>query len=83
MTPTGLIKQIDTKLHTLPPAKLVVVLDFVNYLAERDPTQAWFWTTEWQASERETEAELECGDYEDFDTMDDFITSLKAEAVAS
>ena len=79
MTQAALIEQIDVRLSTLPPAKLVVVLDFVSYLAERDPDQAWFWTPEWQAGERQADEDLRTGNYEDFDTMDDLIASLKTE----
>ena len=79
MTQAALIEQIDVRLSTLPPAKLVVVLDFVSYLAERDPDQAWFWTPEWQAGERLADEDLRTGNYEDFDTMDDLIASLKTE----
>lgn len=83
MTQTALIEQIDARLKTLPPAKLMVVYDFVNYLAERDPDQAWFWTPEWQAGEREADEDLQTGNYEDFDSMDDFITALKSEVVTA
>lgn len=38
--------------------------------------QAWYWTPEWQAREREAEADLRAGRYEDFDSMDDFLASL-------
>lgn len=77
MTQAGLIEQIDARLSTLSPAKLVVVLDFVSYLADRDPDQAWFWTPEWQAGERQADEDLQTGAYKDFDTMDDFIAVLK------
>ncbi len=79
MTQTILIEQIDDRLRALSPAKLVVVLDFVSYLAERDPDQAWFWTPAWQAGERQADEDIGTGNYEDFDTMDDFIATLKAE----
>lgn len=42
-----------------------------------DPEQAYFWTPERQAAEREVDAQLLVGDYEDFATMEDFIASLK------
>lgn len=41
-----------------------------------DASQAWFWTTEWQALEYEADEDLRQGRYEDFDSMDDFINSL-------
>jgi len=49
------------------------------YLQETIATaedQAWFWTEEWQAGEREAEADLETGRYEEFDTMEDLIADL-------
>jgi hypothetical protein len=38
--------------------------------------QAWFWTPEWQAKEREADEDLRLGRYTDFDNIDDFINSL-------
>ena len=83
MRQIALLEAIEIKLQALPPTKLEVVLDFVSYLAERDPDQAWFWTAEWQAAEQKADEDLQNGDYEDFDTMDDFIASLNNEVVAS
>lgn len=41
-----------------------------------DPDQSWFWTPEWQTKEREADADLAAGRYEDFDNIDDFVNSL-------
>jgi antitoxin PrlF len=38
--------------------------------------QAWFWTPEWQAGEREASEQIARGDYQTFDNMDDFFASL-------
>jgi len=38
--------------------------------------QAWFWTEEWQAGEREAEADLAAGRYETFDTMEELLDDL-------
>ncbi|GAB4434306.1 MAG: hypothetical protein Fur0044_31680 [Anaerolineae bacterium] len=38
--------------------------------------QSWYWSDYWQQMEREAEQNLVDGDYEDFDNLDDFITSL-------
>jgi hypothetical protein len=38
--------------------------------------QAWFWTEEWQAGEREAEADLAAGRYQVFDKMEDLIDDL-------
>ena len=41
------------------------------------PGQEWFWTEEWQAAEREAQADLEAGRFETFDSMEDFLASLE------
>ena len=41
--------------------------------------QAWFWTPQWQAMEREADADLAAGCYDEFQTLDDFIQSLRQE----
>lgn len=47
---------------------------------DMDPEQAWYWTTEWQDREAEAEADLATGCYEDFDTVDDMLSSMVASA---
>jgi hypothetical protein len=42
-----------------------------------DPNQWWFWTEEWQAGEREAEAEIARGEVERFTTAEDFLASLE------
>ncbi len=43
-TQTITIPQITDRLQRLPPDKLMVVYDFVSYLAERQPGKAlWTW----------------------------------------
>jgi len=41
-----------------------------------EPGQEWFWAEEWQAAEREAEADLAAGRRETFDNDRDFIASL-------
>ncbi len=41
------------------------------------PGQEWFWTEAWQAAERDVESDLAAGNYETFDSMEEFLTSLK------
>ena len=41
------------------------------------PDQSWFWTAEWQTMEQEVDQDLATGRYEDFDTIDDFISDLE------
>ena len=39
--------------------------------------QAWFWTPEWQAKEREAEAARQAGDYAEFKSAGRVMASLK------
>lgn len=39
--------------------------------------QEWFWTEEWQAGERRVDEYIEIGDYEEFDTMEEFLRTLR------
>lgn len=43
---------------------------------ETDPDQAWFWTEEWQAGEREADADLEAGRVRHFPDSESFLASL-------
>jgi len=49
---------------TLVPKKMV------------DASQAWFWSPEWQAGEREASADIAAGKVRGFDTDEDFLKSL-------
>jgi AbrB family looped-hinge helix DNA binding protein len=42
-----------------------------------DATQAWFWTAQWQAGEREADADLTAGRIETFDSGDEFVGALR------
>ncbi len=41
-----------------------------------DPDQAWFWTPEWQAGEREADEDIANGHVETYSSMDDLIDDL-------
>lgn len=42
-----------------------------------DASQAWFWTPEWQAGEREADADLGAGRVETFPSGDAFLAALE------
>ena len=42
-----------------------------------DSSQEWFWTPEWQAGEREADADQVAGRTEVFETGDAFLTALQ------
>src|SRR5437762_3399985 len=42
-----------------------------------DATQAWYWTPEWQAGEREVEDDLAAGRIETFYSAEEFVAALK------
>jgi hypothetical protein len=41
-----------------------------------DPDQAWFWTPEWQAKEREADADKAAGRVERFESDEAFLAAL-------
>jgi hypothetical protein len=43
---------------------------------DRDPEQAWFWTPEWQAKEREADEDIAAGRVEHFDSDEAFLASF-------
>jgi len=45
-------------------------------LVEIDPSQTWFWAPDWLADEIMIDRELENGEYDEFDNIDDFIKSI-------
>src|SRR5580693_1653909 len=45
-----------------------------------DATQAWFWSPEWQAGEREADADRAAGKIETFGSGDELIGALRSRA---
>jgi len=41
--------------------------------------QAWFWTPEWQAREKEADQDLSAGRYREFDNLEDLLKDLHGE----
>ena len=41
--------------------------------------EAWFWTPEWQAKEKEADKDLSTGRYRDFDKLEDLLKDLHGE----
>lgn len=50
---------------------------FQSAVSQPSLEQAWFWTEEWQAKEREADADIDSGNYEEFDTLESFISGLE------
>jgi pyocin large subunit-like protein len=42
-----------------------------------NPNQKWFWTDEWQIAEQKVDEYIKKGDYEEFNTMEEFIRTLR------
>jgi bifunctional DNA-binding transcriptional regulator/antitoxin component of YhaV-PrlF toxin-antitoxin module len=43
-----------------------------------DPDQAWYWTPEWQAKEREADEAYARGDFQRFDSDEEFLAALQS-----
>lgn len=41
-----------------------------------DPSQAWYWTKEWQEAERKADEDIKAGRYTTYDSVDDLIADL-------
>jgi hypothetical protein len=46
---------------------------------EIDPEQAWFWTSEWQESEREADEDIAAGRVTRYDSDEQFLAALEAD----
>src|SRR5436305_7107172 len=46
--------------------------------SERGASQAWFWTPEWQAREREAEEDLAAGRFTRHESDEEFLAALRA-----
>ena len=70
-----LLQNAQQVLWNLSAEELQAVLNFIKALQSEDD-QAWYWSAEWQAMEQEADQNRTVGDYEEFETVDDFIASL-------
>lgn len=39
--------------------------------------KSWFWSKEWQEKERQADEDMKAGRYEEFDTVEELIASLR------
>lgn len=44
---------------------------------EIDPEQAWYWTEEWQAGEREASADIAAGRVSSYDSIEEFLEEME------
>jgi hypothetical protein len=80
---TELILEYDG-LMNLPASKIRLSTDearaFIPILHEVgqmiNPEQLWFWSEEWQVGERQVDDYIRAGNYEVFDTMEEFLRTL-------
>lgn len=70
-----LLQNAQQVLWDLSTDELQAVLNFISALQNKGD-QSWYWSTEWQAMEQEADRNRAEGDYEEFDTIDDFVASL-------
>ena len=53
-----------------------VLADYLREALATTEDQAWFWSKEWQAGERESENDLSAERYQVFDSMEDLLDDL-------
>ena len=77
----GLVaRELVRQRHEL--AEFALVLDDMDQRLPDPGAQAWFWTDQWQAGEREVDAELLAGKGTVFPGDDDFLSVLGARVSA-
>ncbi|MFH1907832.1 MAG: hypothetical protein ABIL11_10715 [Chloroflexota bacterium] len=54
--------------------KMIVVNGSIQAVSTN---QEWFWKEEWQAGERKVDEYIKLGKYEEFDTMEEFLRTLR------
>lgn len=70
------------KYHLETPGSQVEVTERPDGVLELRPVVAvpanetWFWTEEWQAGERQVDADLAAGNYKVYDNVDEFMDAL-------
>jgi hypothetical protein len=62
-----------------PAQDLEVVLPWLAVTSGDVADQAWFWTPEWQAGEREADEEIAAGRTTYFGSDEEFLTALERE----
>ena len=62
--------------HSTSSKTMYAFNPLLKTIVEIDPQQVWFWEPEWLNEELIIEEELQAGNFEEFDTIDDFINSL-------
>lgn len=45
-------------------------------VVERESNQSWYWTRAWQQMEKKADEDMRTGNYQTFDSMDDFLAAL-------
>ncbi len=62
--------------------ELRVAGDHIELVPKRliDKSQAYFWTSEWQAGEREAQADIEAGRVEEYSSIDALLSDLHSES---
>lgn len=73
-------EDIVARLDRGNPITLVIIREEGRLvLQEIDPEQAWFWTLEWQAKEREADEDLAAGRFTRYERDEEFLAALDAE----
>ncbi len=67
----------STIIDSADEAKSLIPVRVGNKIILADPEQLWFWTNEWQAGEQEVDAYILVGEIESFDTMEEFLRTLR------
>ena len=76
--PKKIVEQIALKAGGYVSVALINNNIIISPKAIVDTDEAWYWSKEWQAKEREVDEALAKGDYQEFDNAEDLIKALHA-----
>ena len=57
-------------------AEPIIYMNINGLSIKQSENDSWFWTESWQRQESEADQDLLLGNYDDYDTIDEFIASL-------
>ena len=68
---------IPTSANQSSSSTIGTAIQISNNLIIVSAEQRWFWTDEWQQGERRVDEYIQAGDFEVYDTMEDFLRTLE------
>ncbi|MEW6718668.1 MAG: hypothetical protein AB1345_14350 [Chloroflexota bacterium] len=66
--------ELGMSTETRGTIKMIIINGSIQAISTN---QGWFWTAEWQAGESKVDEYIKLGEYEEFDTVEEFLRTLR------